>query len=919
MHEPVFTKTMRFSLSAVPFLTLAALLALFVGNGPQLPLIFVSQWVPALGVQLAWRIDGLSVLMLFMITGVGSAVFVYANGYMRGNPQRMRMLVLLALFMAAMVFCVCADDLIVLFLGWEATSILSFLLVGFQYEKKTARKSAQQALLITGGGGLFLLIGFLLLAQQGESFSLSSLIQSLPDLPRTPQLYAAMGLILIGAFTKSAQFPFHFWLPNAMAAPTPVSAYLHSATMVKLGIYLLARFDAGLDSSYGWQLCLQTTGSITAAWGMVLVLKERDLKRILAWSTVATLGTLVAFVGLPGQHAAFAVAALLLAHALYKAPLFFVAGNIDKGVGTRIIDHLSGLGRAMPWTASAALLAGISMAGLPFSLGHVTKGLIGLAKETTTVLSIVPMTNLIFNAIAVGVATVAAVRLFWWHPVKTNELGTVQEGSFSMVTPPLVLAGCGIMCGIFPQSLKSLMDQAVQATLQQGALDSLPLQAVTDFDFPLLLMVLILGAIFFFLWDLLHRIVDAVVNPLLKHVGAATFYARALAALPGLAAGFTRRIQHGRLPGYLATILIFCTLILGYLLWQARLYIQQPPLSLNGSAWLAWGAATLIATGAITAATVKSRLTMVLAATLVGYGSALLFLFAGAPDVALTQFVVDTVFVVVVAAVLLTLTKISPAAVPEPGWRPGTFVLALAFATLITLLLMATLSQPFSSEIPDWFSAQSVPAAHGRNVVNVILVDFRAFDTLGEITVVLLSLVAALAVLGKSRGLKLSFPHLHQQNNTSPTASIVVEVAARYLYPLMIAVSLFILFRGHNEPGGGFIGGLLAATASVLWAIAKDVPASWQRMPLQTPLALSATGLGLAAFSGVPGWCAGKEYLTHLWFDLLLGWTTLPLSTTFLFDLGVYLCVWGAVGGYTLHLLAGGEPAENLVVERSAT
>ncbi|MCK6581426.1 MAG: hypothetical protein L6Q98_25325, partial [Anaerolineae bacterium] len=273
-------------------------------------------------------------------------------GYLAGHPGQRRLYVLLSLFMLAMIGCVTADDLYTLFLFWEATSVLSFLLVGFEHDRPASRKSAQQALLVTGTGGLALLAGLILIAQAMGTTTISTVVEQLPTTLPTPTLVAGVLLVLVGAFTKSAQFPFHFWLPNAMSAPTPVSAYLHSATMVKLGVFLLARLDAGLDTWPLWQWLLQAAGSITAAWGMVLALRERDLKRILAWSTVATLGTLVALVGIPGEDAAVAVGSLLLAHALYKAPLFFVAGNIDHGTGTRVIDRLGNLRLAMPWTAA---------------------------------------------------------------------------------------------------------------------------------------------------------------------------------------------------------------------------------------------------------------------------------------------------------------------------------------------------------------------------------------------------------------------------------------------------------------------------------------------------------------------------------------------------------------------------------------
>ena len=721
----------------------AALLARF-----DLPLAGAIEWVPALGISLAWRIDGLAALMLLMITGVGSAVFVYAGGYLAGHPGQRRLYVLLTLFMLAMIGCVTADDLFTLFLFWEATSVLSFLLVGFDHEQPGSRKSAQQALLVTGTGGLALLAGLILVGQAMGTTSISAIVERLPATPPGPVLTAGVLLVLAGAFTKSAQFPFHFWLPNAMAAPTPVSAYLHSATMVKLGVYLLARLDAGLDAWPLWQLLLQAAGSITAAWGMVLALRERDLKRILAWSTVATLGTLVALVGMPGEGAAVAVGALLLAHALYKAPLFFVAGNVDHGTGTRVIDRLGNLRHAMPWTAAAALLAGMSMAGIPLSFGYVVKDLIGDAKAAGDVLAFAPLANTVFSAIAVAVAGVAAVRVFWRHP-GANETPQAHEGGAALVLPPLVLAGFGVALGLFPVWAQPMVE-SVGVAMTAGTDPVLaPLARVLGPELLSFAAMFAIGAVVFLLWDPLHRLVDALASRLAVF-GLAAQYERSLGWIPHVAAVSTRWLQHGRSPGYMAVAAAVAVLAVGLPLAMAA-----PAL-----AWPAWsapplgvaGGVLLIAVGALAAAMLKERLVLLLGAGLVGYGSAVLFLFAGAPDVAFTQVVVETVFVVVIAAVLLALKRRGKAmSVPEPGARPLALLLSLAFATVLTALLLAAVAVPFDDTLSRWFGEQSVPAAQGRNVVNVILVDFRALDTLGEITVVMLSLLAAVPLLREVR------------------------------------------------------------------------------------------------------------------------------------------------------------------------
>ena len=718
----------------------------------DLPLSATWQWVPALGVDLAFRIDGLSALMLLMITGVGTAVFFYAGGYLAGHPGQRRLYVLLSLFMVAMIGTVTADNLIVLFLFWEATSVLSFLLVGFDHERPESRKSAQQALIITGTGGPAMLAGFIMLGQAAGTFTLSEIIAALPGMAATPQLTAALVLILVGAFTKSAQFPFHFWLPNAMAAPTPVSAYLHSATMVKLGVYLLARLDPGFGDWALWEWALKGAGSITAAWGMVLALRERDLKRILAWSTVATLGTLVTLVGLRGEGATVAVGALLLAHALYKAPLFFVAGNIDHGTGTRVIDRLGNLRHAMPWTAAAALLAGASMAGMPLSFGYVVKDVIMEAKSAGDVFAFAKAANTVFGAVAVAVAGVAAIRVFWRHP-GVNETCDAHEGSPSMFIPPLVLALAGVTLGIFPFFAQDLIAAATGAMTADA--ERVAFSLTLEFGPALisLLLTLLIGVLVYLLWDPLHTRFERAAQRI-GRVGMAAQFERLLLWIPRTAAASTRVLQTGNLPTYVALIaatVVFAMAAAFAAGWSTLVWPE-------GDHWPgagALGAGALIVFGALAAVVQKDRLVLLLAAGLVGYGSGLLFLFTGAPDVAYTQFTVETVFVIVVASVLLALKRQSQAAgLSEPLWRPGAFVAAAGFGAVITGLLLVATAGEFDPALSQFFAERSVPEAYGRNVVNVILVDFRALDTLGEITVVLLSLLAALPLLRAMRPTK---------------------------------------------------------------------------------------------------------------------------------------------------------------------
>ncbi len=741
----------RFAWSLLPLCGLALLVCTLLAT--PLPWALSAPWIPALNAQLEFRIDGLSALMLLMILGIGSAVFIYAGGYLGGHPQQRRAYLLLSLFATAMVGCVSADNLLLLFLFWELTSLLSFLLVGFNHEDESSRKSAQQAMLITGAGGLALLGGFILLGQMAGSWRISSIVAQLPHMPASPRFYWAVGLIMAGAFTKSAQFPFHFWLPDAMSAPTPASAYLHSATMVKLGVYLLARLDAGMDAWPWWQSSLQIAGSVTAAWGMLLALREFDLKRILAWSTVATLGTLVFIVGMPGYQASVAVAALLLAHAMYKATLFFVAGNVDHGTGTRDFRHLGKLRQAMPFTAAAALLGGLSMAGLPGTFGFIAKESLMQAKASIPYLAAGGWANTLFTAIGIAVAATMAVRIFWQQRNTQPLTGHPHEGGLAMVFPPLLLAGAGLMAGVFPASVQYMVQQAAAAMHPAAAqLTAQPARLALDGHalaaaLPSLALYLGLGAAIFLLWERLRPIMDAVVRPLPNGSG---IFRKLLQGLTLAAVTTNRTMQHGRLAGYHAMLMGSIMLGLFVAMMASGSWVLPAWSTPSAGALLA---CAIIMAGAVLAMIVHHRFLLILTSGLVGYGSAILYLFGGAPDLAFTQFSAETVLVTVIAAILLLLRKdgYGPESKAAGDRRLSRLVIALLTATSVTGLLLAVTAQPFDTILCAYYGQHSLPDAHGYNVVNVILVDFRGFDTFGENSVIFLSLLATLPLLAVIR------------------------------------------------------------------------------------------------------------------------------------------------------------------------
>ncbi len=735
--------------AGLPFVLFLAFAARVPAAGAGEAVAESWRWVPSLGVELSFRLDGLSLLMALLITGIGAGVFAFSGRYLAGHPRQGRFLAVLSLFMAAMLGTVTADHLIVLFLFWELTSVASFLLIGFNGESERARACALQALLVTGAGGLALLAAVLLLGQAAGSFRLSEIVAAGPALAGHPLAPAILVLLVVAAFTKSAQAPLHFWLPNAMEAPTPVSAYLHSATMVKLGVYLLARFNPVFGGEALWTGLLVTAGTATMLVGALLALRETDLKRVLAYSTVVALGTLVMLLGLRDPIAATAAMTFLVVHALYKASLFLVAGIIDHETGTRDATRLGGLARAMPVTAAVALAAGLSMAGLPPFVGFVGKELVYEAKLTDTAVPLLLVgAGLLANAAMVVVAGILSVRAFL-GPSRGLE-GHPHDPPPEMLAGPVVLAGGGVLFGFAPGLLgRWLVEPAAAAVAGPSAAAPLALALWHGFT-PVLglsMLTLALGVAVFLRWEALRRRIDR--WHLLDRHGPERGYVVALGGFQRLAAWQTRLVQTGSLRLYAIVSLAVvaaataAALLLG---GGAALPAGWSDLAPHEAA-----TALLLVAGALAAARTRRLLAAIMAVGVVGFGSALVFLLFGAPDLAFTQFAVEVLFIVILTAVLLKL----PLREPEhrtAGQRRADALLAAGIGAVGTLVMLAVLAQPFDPTLGAWFGAHSVPDAHGRNVVNVIIVDFRALDTLGEITVLGLAGLAALAVLKRRKG-----------------------------------------------------------------------------------------------------------------------------------------------------------------------
>jgi multicomponent Na+:H+ antiporter subunit A len=699
------------------------------------------EWMPSLGVTFSLYLDGLSVLFALIISAVGVLVLIYAGGYLHGHEQLGRFFAYLVFFMASMLGLVMADNLILLFIFWELTSISSYLLIGFEAERRQAREAALQALLVTGGGGLALLAGLVLLGYSAGSFELSVLLAN-GDRVREHHLYVPiLLLVLVGAFTKSAQFPFHFWLPSAMEAPTPVSAYLHSATMVKAGVYLLARLSPVLADTQIWFALVATFGATTMVLGAWLALQHREFKSVLAYSTVSVLGTLTMLLGIGEEVPIKAALVYLFGHTLYKGALFLVAGAVDHETGTRNIDRLGGLRSSMPIVASAALLAALSMAGVPPLVGYIGKEMFyeaTLASVTaaTVLTGLAVLTSIMMFAIAVMVG----IRPFFGESVPTPK--HPHEPPVSLWLGPVVLAGTGLLVAIAPGWVaEGLAAPAAAASL--GRPVQVDMVFWHGFNMVLALTALtVVGGAGLYVYRARARW-PASWAAFWERWGASSWYFRALDGLNALATGQTRILQNGYLRFYVLTTVVAAALVTAYPL----LFRAGPPAFLWKIDVNPYEAALgiLIVLGAVAAVRARSRLAAVAALGVVGYGVALIFMLFAAPDLAMTQFLIETLIVIIFVFVFYRLPRFGQLSSPRARFRDA--VVALIAGGVMTVLVLAATAGEFDPAIQEYYAEYSVPLAHGRNIVNVILVDFRAFDTLGEITVLAVAGIGVYSLL----------------------------------------------------------------------------------------------------------------------------------------------------------------------------
>ncbi len=737
----------------------AALFVYFAGFLPSVAAggvhRFATPWVPGLGVELSFYVDGLALIFALLISGIGTFIVLYAGGYLHGDRHLGRFYLYLLSFMGAMLGVVLADNAITLFVFWELTSLTSFLLIGYNHTESRSRRAAMQALVVTGAGGLALLAGLLMMGAVTGTLELSEMNQQGALLKESALYLPLTILVLAGAFSKSAQWPLHFWLPNAMEAPTPVSAYLHSSTMVKAGVYLVARLSPALGGTDFWLWALVGFGTVTMLTGALLALRQTDLKLILAYTTVAGLGTLVMLIGL-GEPLAFKAAAVfLLTHALYKGALFMTAGAIDHETGTRNPLELGGLRRAMPISFVAAALAALSMSGIVPFVGFVAKEVMYEATLHFGPLggALLTLCTIAGNALTIVAAGVVVVRPFLGPEAHTPK--HPHEAPPSLYLGPWVLAVLGLLAG----ALHPITAEWVVAPTMGSLAGAMPdahaaeLYLWHGFKTPLFLSIatLALGVIGYLYWDRIREGLAAALRWL--GWGPDLGYDQFVAGLEWLAYRQTRAQQTGYLRHYVAATLLAMA---GFLFLTIALFDAWPTAFALPEMRLSEGVALALMLGASLVATVVySRIAAIAAIGVVGYGVALIFVMFSAPDLAFTQFMVETLTVVILVLVLMRV-PLEVTAFRGLGGRVRDAVISLAVGAVVAVVLMATVQGELDLRLSEYFARTSVPEAHGHNIVNVILVDFRALDTLGEIFVVTVAGLSALGLirlnLGRRRG-----------------------------------------------------------------------------------------------------------------------------------------------------------------------
>jgi multicomponent K+:H+ antiporter subunit A len=879
-------------------------------------------WLPSLGIDLVLRVDGFSWMFAVLITVIGALVCLYARYYMSPDDPAARFYAFFLAFMGAMLGVVFSGNLIQLVIFWEITSLISFLLIGYWYHRADAQRGAWMALTVTGAGGLALLGGVVVLGQIVGSYDLDVVLTS-GSIVRSHALYpVALVLILVGAFTKSAQFPFHFWLPRAMAAPTPVSAYLHSATMVKAGVFLLARLWPVLAGTDWWFWLVSGAGITTLMLGAYIAMFQHDLKRVLAYSTISHLGLITLLFGLNSSLAAVAGVFHIMNHATFKASLFMAAGIVDHETGTRDIRRLNGLMRVMPHTGALALVASGAMAGVPLLNGFLSKEMFFAETVFLTSYPWVELALPALSTIAAIFAVVYSLRFgydIFFGPPSTNLPRAPEEAPRWMRIPVELLVITCVLVGVAPGIFIGPSLAAAARPVVGGVLPPYNLAVWHGFTLPLVMsLVAISGGIVGYLWLRTRQerglFQDA---PLVERFNARRLFDRALAWLTLRSRSALRVINRRGLQTQLFTI-ITVALILAVLSSRGDplAWGDRPRVPASYPFVLLWVIGMVCGVGAA----VMAKYHRLVAVTLMGGAglvTCLTFAWFSAPDLAITQIVVEVVTTVLFLLGLRWLPmrrEDMTRRVRLRDWirRSRDLLLAIGAGSGLAALSYAMLTRPAPQSISPFFLSRALPEGGGTNVVNVMLVDFRAFDTMGEITVLCAVALTVYALLRRFRPPEESIARPEQQRVLPPdivtdlvrtrTADeaargymMVPAVIARLLLPVAVVVAAHFFLRGHNEPGGGFVAGLIIAIAFLMQYIASGTQWVEGRTNLH-PMRWLSLGLLLVATTGLAAIALAYPFLTthtaHVTLPVI-GEVHFP-SAAF-FDLGVFSVVVGAV------------------------
>ncbi len=857
-------------------------------------------WLPQLGIDFSFRLDALGLLFALLISGIGTLIYIYAYFYLGPKNSLNKLYLLLMLFMAAMLGISLSNNLILLLVFWELTSISSFLLVGYWSNYDAAQRGSRMALTITGMGGLAMLGGFILLGQITGTYEIDQILTMTAQIQSHALFVPTLLLILLGAFTKSAQFPFHFWLPNAMAAPTPVSAYLHSATMVKAGIFLVARLLPIFAGAALFHNLVTFIGLFTLCMAAFFAIFKEDLKGLLAYSTISHLGLIMCLLGIGSPLAVAAAIFHIINHATFKAALFMIAGIIDHESGTRDLRKLSGLWQLLPYTATLTMVTAASMAGVPLTNGFLSKEMF-----FTELLSNLSGPVLICSAIVATLAGIFAVAysvrlvhgVFFDGPLgKQVPNKDAHEPPFGMRAPATLLAILCILVGLFPALLvENIVNSTARASTQVMDFEGAHLALWHGFNMPLLMSVIasIGGLIFYFSLAKGGKIREIDLDPYLGRLQGRVAFDLFLKSLLLNSRKFKRLTENGKLQSYILWIVIFSIAVvslpfLGQGLTTGTRELTHAPalaivlwLLLFSSCWMMlWFH--------------HERIKAVLISGAIGLVVTMVFICFSAPDLALTQITVDVVTTVLLLMSLSLLPQLTPyESSVSRRWRDA--LIAIGGGLGIAWITWLILTRDHNS-ISWFFMQQSIPLGGGTNVVNVILVDFRGFDTFGEITVLGIAGIGALCLMDGMRTHGTTMTQgLSYRFNPSP---LMLRITASWILPIALVVSLYIFLRGHNLPGGGFIAGLITALALIIQYMALGQDHAEQLLKAKSGRLYEiwiGTGLVIAGLTGLGAWFWGRPFLTSAHFYVsppILG--EMHLATAALFDVGVYITVVGA-------------------------